>query len=250
MARHEPLIWLQLLSAAALPLEVLLVVLLLAGADPGPVPGLERLLAWGIGALAPAVLLWKRPADPLSLLLVQAPLRARTPAQRTMSSGPLLLPRLAGVAAAALLLPALWWIDGAAALAGPMALLPDANRLVALLLTLPALAVMVWQLQQLAQAIALLLRSPEAWAGLAPLTLEQIETQRLCMGLPLLLLEPLSSPAPPVEKPMPEPIAEPEAPQRELPEAEAPSVADVAVAVEPEQPTEDHDSADLDQKID
>ena len=295
-ARREPLIWLQLLSAAALPLEVLLVLLLLAGADPGPVPGLERLLAWGIGALAPAVLLWKRPADPFSLLLVQAPLRARTPAQRTLSAGPLLLPRLAGVTAAALLLPALWWIDGAAALAGPMALLPDANRLVALLVTVPVLAVMVWQLQQLVQAIALLLRSPEAWAGLAPLTPEQIETQRLCLGLPLLLLEPLTSAepvrkpevsartAPPVaeatpkQTPSPEPTpepAEPEAPQLEQSEAEppeselsapepsestsaeaapdeaeAPSVADVAVAVEPEQPTEDHDSANLDQKID
>lgn len=309
-ARREPLIWLQLLSAAALPLEVLLVLLLLAGADPGPVPGLERLLAWGIGALAPAVLLWKRPADPFSLLLVQAPLRARTPAQGTLSAGPLLLPRLAGAAGAALLLPALWWIDGAAALAGPMALLPDANRLVALLVTVPVLAVMVWQLQQLVQTIALLLRSPNAWTGLAPLTPEQIETQRLCVGLPLLLLEPLtnpepvskpavsSRPAPPVAEakpepaPSPEPTQEPsepieveaEAPQLERSETEpaeeepsepepsestpadaeavpveaeaapaeteAPSVADVGVAVDPEQPAEDHDSTDLNQKID
>ena len=224
MARREPLIWLQLLGAAALPLEVLLVLLLLAGVDPGPVPALERLLAWGIGALAPAVLLWKRPADPLSLLLVQAPLRARTTAQRSLSSAPQLLARLAGAGAAVLLLPALWWIDRGAALAGPMAPFPDANRFVALLLTVPVLALIVWQLQQLVQAIDLLLRSPASLADLTPLQTEEIESQRLCLGLPLLLLDPLTAPEP--------------------------SAADVAVAVDVEQPTEDPNGTDLDQQVD
>jgi hypothetical protein len=223
VSRREPLIWLQLLGAAALPLEPLLVLLLLAGADPGPVPELERLLAWGIGALAPAILLWKRPADPFSLLLVQAPLRARSTAQRTLAAGPLLLPRLAAAAAAALLLPALWWIDAAAALAGPMALVPDASRLVALLLSVPLLAVMVWQIQQVVQSIGLLLRSPQELAGITPLTAEQLEAQRLCLGLPLLLLEPLV--------------------------AAEPSAAALAVAVEPEQPSEQGNRPDLDQEI-
>ena len=242
MARREPLIWLQLLSAAALPLEALLVLLLLAGADPGPVPGLERLLVWGIGALAPALLLWKRPADPFSLLLVQAPLRVRTTAQRTLSGAPLRLPQLAGAVGAALLLPALWWIDRAAALAGPMALLPDANRLVALLLTVPVLAVMVWQLQQLAQAIGLLLQSPDASTGLAPLTPEQIEARRLCLGLPLLLLDPLSAPEPQTAS-APMAVAEPI-------QAEQTSAADVAVAVDEEQTAEQHHGTDLDQQVD
>lgn len=224
MSRREPLIWLQLLGAAALPLELLLLLLLLAGADPGPVPGLERLLAWGIGGLGPGILLWKRPADPFSLLLVQAPLRARSTAQRSLAASPLLVPRLAAAAGAALLLPALWWIDANAALAGPMALAPDANRLVDLLLSVPLLAVMVWQIQQLVQAIALLLQSPEALEGITALTAEQLEDQRLCLGLPLLLLDPL-------------PAADP-------------SAADVAVAVEPEQSAEEGDSTDLDQKID
>ena len=224
MARREPLIWLQLLGAAALPLEMLLVLLLLAGADPGPVPALERLLVWGIGALAPAVLLWKRPADPLSLLLLQIPLRGRSTAQRSLSAAPQLLPRLAVAVGAALLLPALWWIDRGAALAGPMAPLPDANRFVALLLTVPVLALMVWQLQQLAQALDLLLRSPDSLADLTPLNADEIESQRLCLGLPLLLLDPLTAPEP--------------------------SAADVAVAVDVEQPTEDHNSTDLDQQVD
>ncbi len=227
MSRREPLIWLQLLGAVALPLELLLLLLLLAGADPGPVPGLERLLVWAIGGLATAILLWKRPADPFSLLLVRAPIRARSTAQRSLAAGPLLLPRLAAAAGAALLLPALWWLDAHAAMAGPMALVPDANRLVGLLLSVPLLAVMVWQIQQLVQAIALLLASPSALAGIAPLTAEQLEDQRLCLGLPLLLLDPLVAA-----------VAEP-------------STADVAVAVavEPEQPAEQGDRPDLDQEI-
>ncbi len=237
MARHEPLIWLQLLSAAALPLEVLLVLLLLAGADPGPVPGLERLLAWAIGGLAPAVLLWKRPANPFSLLLVQAPLRALTPAQRTLLAAPTLVPRLAGGLGALLLLPGLWWIDQTAALAGPMALLPEANRLVDLLLTVPVLAVIVWQVQQLAQAAGLLLRPSGPAAGHSPLTTEQIESQRLCMGLPLLLLTPLSSPGAPA-------VAAPPPP------AEPASDVGVPVAIEPEQPAEEPQGPNLDQQVD
>ena len=35
--RSEPLLWLQLLGLAAIPAELLAVVLILAGADPGPV---------------------------------------------------------------------------------------------------------------------------------------------------------------------------------------------------------------------
>lgn len=243
MARLEPLIWLQLLGVAALPLELLLALLLLAGADPGPVPGLERVLAWAIGALAPAVLLWSRPADPFSLLLVQMPLRARSSAQRTLAAATGTVPRLAAALAAALLLPGLWWIDRSAALAGPMALLPEANRLVSLLLTLPVLAVIVWQVQQLVQAAGLLLRAPQAFGSLTPLSLEQLDTQRLCIGLPLLLPQPLSVPEPLPAPPAPIPSPEPEPP------AGAPSTADVAVAVEPEQPAEEGDRPDLDQQI-
>ena len=40
-ARREPLLWLQLLGLAALPLEALLLLLVLAGADPGLFPGFE-----------------------------------------------------------------------------------------------------------------------------------------------------------------------------------------------------------------
>ena len=62
-SRSEPLLWLQGLAIGAIPLELLLIRLVLAGADPGPVPGVERVLIWGVGVLAPAVALWRRPAD-------------------------------------------------------------------------------------------------------------------------------------------------------------------------------------------
>ena len=50
--RSEPLLWLQCLALGAIPLELLLIRLVLAGADPGPVPGVERFLivgGWGPG---------------------------------------------------------------------------------------------------------------------------------------------------------------------------------------------------------
>jgi hypothetical protein len=190
-ARREPMIWLQLLGAAAMPLELLLILLLLAGADPGPVPALERLLAWGLGALGPALLLWRYPADPFSLLLAQVPLRARSSEQRRLSawqSG--ITPRLLVISGAALLLVAFWWLDANAALAGPLAPLPAANRLVLLLLSIPLLALLLWQWQQLGQAVVLLTLSPASFESISPLSQQQLQEQRLCLGLPLLLLPP------------------------------------------------------------
>ena len=62
-ARNEPVLWLQLMAIGAIPLELQLLRLILAGSDLGPVPSVERLLCWGIAVVAPAVLLWKRPVD-------------------------------------------------------------------------------------------------------------------------------------------------------------------------------------------
>ena len=59
-SRREPLLWLQCLAIGVIPLELLQIRLLLAGADPGPVPIVERLLIWGVGVVAPAIALWKR----------------------------------------------------------------------------------------------------------------------------------------------------------------------------------------------
>ena len=275
-ARREPMIWLQLLGAAAMPLELLLILLLLAAADPGPVPALERLLAWGIGALGPALLLWRYPADLFSLLFAQVPLRARSANQRSLSawqSG--LSPRLSVVIGAVLLLVCFWWLDVNAALAAPLAPLPTASRLVVLLLSVPLLALLLWQWQQLGQAIVLLTRSPASLESIGPLSPQQLQEQRLCLGLPLLLWSPLVADPPQVATvaavaAVAAPAVELQQPTPGQPELEPKPVSpsavtgldvtdldvtglglsvDVGIAVEPEQASKDQQGSDLDQQI-
>ena len=190
--RSEPLLWLQLLGLGVMPLEALLVMLLLAGSDPGPLPQLERLLCWAIGSVAPAFLLWKRPADVWSLLLVQAPLRGRREPQQRLSSlqgTPLL--RAGLLVGCGLSLALLWWIDRHAALASAFSPLEGGARLVALLLAAAVLALLLWQWQQLLQALWLLSRSPAQLAAATPMGQAAVAEQRLSLGIPLLLLNPL-----------------------------------------------------------
>lgn len=203
--RSEPLLWLQLLGLGALPLEALLVLLLLAGPDPGPWPWLERGLAWALGVLAPCLLLWRRPADAFSLLVISTPLRGRRELQRRLSSLQQGLGlRLALAVGAVGMLPLLAWLDRWSVLARELALLPEAPRLVALLLSAAVLALMLWQWQQLLQAIWLLLRPPATLASAPPLTAEEIVGRRLCLGLPLLLPDPLRFDPRPSATPGPE----------------------------------------------
>ena len=221
--RSEPLLWLQLISIGVLPLEALLLLLVLAGSDPGPLPGLERLLCWAIGALAPALVLVRRPADVWSLLLLQTPLRGRRELQHRLSRlQASLAVTLATAGGAALGLPLLWWIDRQAAVASPVSPFSSCPRLVALLLAALLLAVMLWQWQQLVQSLWLLSRKAETVAGTPPLSLAELEQQRLCLGLPLLLPEPLK--------------------------LEVRSTV-VPVAVEPEQRPEEAEGTDLDQQV-
>ena len=152
--RREPLLWLQCLAIGVIPLELLLIRLLLAGADPGPVPPLERLLLWAVAVLAPAVALWRRPADWGSLLLVRVPLTTRTKEQQQLS-GPQggLTSRLVLFVITVGLLPLIWWMDESAGLVQELSPVQDRSRLVTLLLSTPLLALIVWQVQQLVQAI-------------------------------------------------------------------------------------------------
>ena len=212
-ARREPLLWLQLLGLAALPLEALLLLLVLAGADPGPFPGFERVLAWALGALAPAVLFWRLPPDLWSLLLAQVPLRGRRPEQMRLSALQTALPlRVIAASGAALLLPLLWRLDAGAGLAWAWSPLSASPRLVVLLVSVPLLALMQWQWHQLIQALWLFTR-PEALVDeTLPLTQVQAAESRLNLGIPLLLLPPLAieAPAPRAER-TPEPQPGPEA---------------------------------------
>lgn len=256
-ARREPLLWLQLLGLAALPLEALLLILVLAGADPGPFPGFERVLAWALGALAPAVLFWRLPPDLWSLLLVQVPLRGRRPEQLRLSALQSALPvRVIAAAGAALLLPLLWQLDAGAGLAWAWSPLSASPRLVVLLVSVPLLALMQWQWHQLVQALWLFTRPTALVDETLPLTQAQAAESRLNLGVPLLLLPPLAieTPAPRAER-TPEPPArqKPEAgteAQAELkteqepdPEREAPAPAEAPATAETPEPTEATDEA-------
>jgi len=257
-ARREPLLWLQLLGLAALPLEALALLLVLAGSDPGLFPGFERVLAWALGALAPAVLFWRLPPDLWSLLLVQVPLRGRRPDQLRLSALQTALPlKLVAASGSLLLLPLLWWSDAAAGMAWAWSPLNNSPRLVGLLVALPLLALMLWQWQQLVQALWMLTRSAAQVEQTLPLTQSQAAEQRLNLGLPLLVLPPLDLPEPPpapAVQPEPEPEPDPE-PQPEPAAAErvdadsAVVVVDAAVAVEPEQAPEQHEGPDLDPEV-
>lgn len=211
--RSEALLWIQLLGLAALPLELLLLLVLFAGADPGPVPALERLLVWGLGALLPAVLLWKRPPDLWSLLLVQVPLKGRRPLQQRLSALQAGLGlQLSRAMGAALLLPLTWWADQQAGLATGLSPFGASGRLVVLLISVPLLALMLWQWQQLVQALRLLALDQARVDGTTPLTPAQLEQSRLSLGLPLLLFDPLrlDPPAPRVKLPDPVQAQQPE----------------------------------------
>ena len=253
-ARREPLLWLQLLGLAALPLEALLLLLVLAGADPGPLPGFERVLAWALGALAPAVLFWRLPPDLWSLLLLQVPLRGRRPEQLRLSALQTALPlKLLAASGAALLLPLVWLMDAKAGLAWAWSPLSASPRLVVLLVSLPLLALMQWHWHQLMQTLWLFTRPAAEVEQTLPLTQAKAADDRLNLGLPLLLLPPLelAAPAPQPEpttkpEPEPEPSTEPVAVENEKPAEEStPEPIDQVAVAAPEDTVEDTDSGDL-----
>ena len=190
--RREPLLWLQCLAIGAIPLELLLIRVLLAGADPGPVPLLERLLLWGVAVLAPAVALWRRPADWGSLLLLRSPVASRSQEQLHYSAMQGGLGIKVGLAVVTVvLLPLLWWLDESAGLLQEFSPLHDQSRLVSLLLSAPGLALVVWQAQQLLQALLLLSRGTVDETPEASWDCQRINSERSSFGLQLLQLQPL-----------------------------------------------------------
>ena len=286
-SRREPLLWLQCLAIGVIPLELLLIRLLLAGADPGPVPIVERLLIWGVGVVAPAIALWKRPADWGSLLLLRLPVASRRSDQLILSASEGQWgSRSALVGCTALLLPLLWWLDESAGLIHEFSPLQDSSRLVSLLLTAPLLALLVWQIQQLVQAVLLLVQTPQNDSAAEPWSLDQLRQERMSFGLQVLQFAPLTWPEPveptPSPTPEPTPVPTPEPTNETEPEPEptnrpqqeptfdvpedtasidaATSEDDSAVAtalidieitasVEPEQAAEEEESTPLDPEV-
>ena len=278
-SRREPLLWLQCLAIGVIPLELLLIRLLLAGADPGPVPIVERLLIWGVGVVAPAIALWKRPADWGSLLLLRLPVASRRSDQLILSASEGQWgSRSALVGCTALLLPLLWWLDESAGLIHEFSPLQDSSRLVSLLLTAPLLALLVWQIQQLVQAVLLLVQTPQNDSAAEPWSLDQLRQARTSFGLQVLQFAPLTWPEPPepTPSPTPEPSNEPEhtpeptngpdqEPTSDVPEdkvsndlttseddsAVATALIDIEItaAIEPEQAAEEEESAPLDPEV-
>jgi hypothetical protein len=277
--RNEPLLWLQLVAIGAIPLELQLLRLILAGSDLGPVPSVERLLCWGIAVVAPAVLLWKRPVDWGSLLLVRQPLKGRTSWQRKISQfQENLLLKLVGAAGAVLLLAVFWSIDRSSLLIADLSPFNSGYRLQCLLIATPLLAIIFWQWNQLVNAIWLLTRPSTAIEGAIALSDRQLKDARCSFGLNLLRLETLDwhtpdRKTPAVEEPKerqktietpPAPEPSMEAEEEELsdhdsnalngPNAEElnlPSAPDSGLsrAIEPEQAAEQNDSADLDPQV-
>ncbi len=277
--RSEPLLWLQLVALGAIPLELELLRLVLAGSDLGPVPSLERLLCWGIGVVAPAVLLWRKPADWGSLLLVRHPISERNTWQRKLSRyQENLFLKLICAAGAVLLLALFWWIDRSSILIADLSPITSGQRLNSLLIATPLLAVILWQWHQLMQTIWLLTRSTKAIEEALPMNELQLEQSRLSLGLNLLRLEALDwgtadintstidepkEPQKTIETPPPsEPsrdeeeeeisdhdsnaLNDPNAEELNLPKAPD---SGLSTAVEPEQAAEQNNSADLDPQV-
>ena len=187
ISRREPLLWLQLMALAVIPLELELMRLMLAGPAFGPAPALERLLIWGLAVVAPGVLLWRRSADWASLLLVRIAPAKRSLDQCRISAiqQPLGL-KAALIIGIALLLPLFWWVDQSALLVVNFSPTQNSSRLTALLLAGPLLTLILWQWQQLFQAIWLLTRSDQSFAELTPIIPADLQTTHLSLGLGLL----------------------------------------------------------------
>ena len=285
-SRRQPLLWLQCLSIGAIPMELLMLRLVLAGADLGPFPGLERLFIWAIGVVVPAVLFWKRPPDWASLLFVRHPIEGRSRLQRQLNEAQMGVPvKVLGAVGVIPLLILLWWIDASALLVADLSPLHNGNRLGSLLLAIPLLSLVLWQWHQLVQSCWLLTRDEDTLSALVPSSESDLQKRILSLGMGVLRLTELDwdSPQPtaPKERTESPQVPEPEASHAsadaqntvepsnaeieesilaspEVLESIQPSSDDtqnnqdgsgVAVAVEPEQAAEQDHSPNLDRQV-
>jgi hypothetical protein len=121
--------------------------------------------------------------------------------------------------------------------------------LAGLVLAAAVLALLQWQGQQVVQALWLLSRSPQEVAAAAPLSAAGLERERLSPGLPLLLLPPLRESLASASIPSPAPFSAASSAAMDPAAILSPSAIAAAVAVEPEEPTEEKQGPALDQEI-
>ncbi len=216
-ARREPLLWIQLLAIGIIPLELLLLRLILAGADLGPIPTLERITVWILAVLTPTISLLKRPADWASLILVKLPTNKRSKTQLQLSNQQKeIIPQAALIIGAIVLLIIFWRIDTSAVIVNHLSPLKDNSRLSILFTSIPLLAIITWQWHQLSQSIWLLSKSPNDLLNTPSISEKELKESRLCLGLGILSINQLS---------------------------ETPS--DDSVSIEPEQSPEEQNSSSL-----
>jgi len=226
ITRREPLLWLQLMALALIPLELELLRLLLAGSAFGPSPALERLLVWCLSVVAPGYWLVRRPVDWGSLLLLRQPLSTRQVDQRRISAlqqSPGL--QIATVFGMVLLLVVFWWIDQSALLVIDLSPLGEGSRLTGLLLSGLVLSLLLWQWQQLCSSLWLLTLSDDDVLAVEPLNDDQMRSSRISFGFGLLTLPTLRWASP----------------------NEGSGLG--SGAVEPEQASKEDNSSDLDQQV-
>jgi hypothetical protein len=144
-------------------------------------------------------LLWKRQPDWGSLLLVRLPRRGRSQLQHQLSRDLQTLPvRLIAAAGVLPILIVLWWIDASALLVDDLTPFSTGSRLGSLLLAAPLLTLLLWQWQQLVQALSLLIRSSNTAAADSVPDEADLQESCLSLGLAVLQLQPLDwAPAPP-----------------------------------------------------
>jgi hypothetical protein len=177
------------------------------------------------------------------------PLKERDPERqaRSASQGGL-LSRTSVVVAALGFLPLLWWLDDSAVLASEFSPILGQSRLVTLLLSIPVLAVMVWQVQQLSQALGWLLpirdqndQEPSLQNSAAT------DLQHTSFGLQILRLNRLTWPESP-PKPTPQsirPKSEPVPAEIDRVEADAADRSEPSSTDSENQPAEESSPEDL-----
>ena len=141
---------------------------------------------------------------------------------------------------AAGLLPVIWFLDDSAGLIHELSPVQGSSRLVTLMLCVPLLALIVWQLQQLVQAVILL--SSEGSQPIKPLDSEQLHEERTSFGLQLLRLAPLEWTEPSTQ-------SKSDAAATKDDGDDSLSISTAGGAVEPEQSGEENQSTSLDADI-